>query len=92
MLGPEDLSPNEIASIVGETIGREVRFEQIAPDAFGARLRERGMLQPFVKGYVDMMVAKNEGMDNVAERSRALPERTTFRDWCEQELTPAITA
>jgi hypothetical protein len=38
-----------------------------------------------------MMMAKNEGMDNVAERAVDGRTPTTFRQWCEQRLKPALT-
>ena len=38
VLGPEDLSYNDMARILSEVLGRPVRFEQISSDAFKARL------------------------------------------------------
>ncbi len=92
LLGPEDLSFNEIAAIVSEVLGREVRYQQVPFDGFKAQLVERGMSEAFAQGFVDMMRAKNEGMDNVAVRSSANTGPTTFRQWAEDELKPAIGA
>ena len=52
----------------------------------------RGMSDEFATGYVDMMRAKNEGMDNVAVRSPDNTGPTTFRQWAEVELKPALNA
>ncbi len=90
VLGPEDLSMNEIAAIISEVAGREVRYRQVPFDAFGERLASFGMSPSFVKGYVDMMRAKNEGMDNEVERAAPIRTATTYRQWAEQALKPAL--
>ena len=88
LLGPEDLSFNEMAGTISQVLDREVRYQQIPFDAFQARLAQRGVSPSFQKGYVDMMRAKNEGMDNVARRGAAAA--TIYRQWCEDILKPAI--
>ena len=88
LLGPEDLSFNDVAATISQVLAREVRYQQIPFDAFQARLAQRGVSPSFQKGYVDMMRAKNEGMDNVARRGAAAP--TTYRQWCEDVLKPAM--
>lgn len=90
VLGPEDLSFNEMAAIISETLGREVRYQQIPFDGFKARLASRGVSMSFQQGYVDMMRAKNEGMDNMAERGAADEAPTIFRQWCADELKAAV--
>jgi hypothetical protein len=37
-----------------------------------------------------MMRAKNEGMDNASQRTPANTAPTTFRQWAELELKPAV--
>ena len=90
VLGPEDLSFNEIAAIVAEVLGREVRYSQVPFDGFKAQLMQRGMSENFAQGYVDMMRAKNDGMDNAAARSPEHTGPTTFRQWTEEVLMPAM--
>ena len=91
MLGPEELSYGDLAAIVSEVIGREVRYQQVPFDTFKAQLLARGLTDAFAQGYVDMLRAKNEGMDNVAPRSTAIIGPTRFRQWAEEELKPAIS-
>ena len=90
VLGPEDLSSNEIAAIVSKVVGHEVSYSHIPFDAFKAQLMQGGMSEPFAEGYVEMMRAKNDGMDNVAERSPDAVGPTTFRLWAEAALKPAM--
>jgi uncharacterized protein YbjT (DUF2867 family) len=90
VLGPEDLSFNDIAAILSEVLGREVRYQQVPFDAFKAQFLERGMPEDFAQGYVDMMRAKNEGMDNAVPRTPANTGPTSFRQWAEKVLKPAV--
>ncbi len=90
LLGPEDLSFNDIAAIVSEVLGREVRYSQVPFDGFKAQLKERGMSENFAQGYIDMMRAKNEGMDNSVARSLEHTGPTTYRQWAEEVLMPAM--
>jgi uncharacterized protein YbjT (DUF2867 family) len=90
VLGPEDLSFNEIAQIISEVLGRPVRFQQIPFDAFKARLIESGASESMATGMVDMMVAKNEGLDNMEPRTAESTTPTSFRQWCEDVLKPAV--
>lgn len=90
LMGPEDLSYNDLAAIISQVLGREVRYQQVPFDAAKAQLLERGVGEAFAEGYVDMMRAKNEGIDNVAPRTAANTGPTTFRQWTEEELKPAV--
>lgn len=90
VLGPEELSYSDLAAIVSEVIGREVRYQHVPLDDLTAQLRERGMNGAFVQAYVDMLRAKDVGMDNVAPRASAIIGPTSFRQWAEEELKPAM--
>jgi uncharacterized protein YbjT (DUF2867 family) len=90
VLGPEDLSFNDMARIMSEVLGKPVRFQQVPFAAFKAGLIERGMSEAMAQGMVDMMMAKDAGLDNAEPRT---PENTTpthFRQWCEEVLKPAV--
>ncbi|MBE7157066.1 MAG: NmrA family NAD(P)-binding protein [Rhodospirillales bacterium] len=90
LLGPEDLSFNDLAGIISEVTGREVRYQQISFDAFKGQFLGRGASESVAQGYVDMYRAKNEGMDNAAERDATNRAPTTFRQFCEEKLKPAV--
>jgi len=81
VLGPEDLSYNDMARVLSEVLGRPVRFEQISNDAFKARLMGRGMSEAMAQGNVDMWIAKGNGIDNAVKRTPESSTPTTFRDW-----------
>lgn len=90
VLGPEDLSPNDQARIISEVVGRAVRYQPISFDQFKQGFLGRGASESFAQGYVDMYRAKAEGMDNAAERTVTNAAPTTFRQWCERTLKPAV--
>ncbi len=91
VLGPEDLSHDDQARIMTEVLGTPIRYEQVSLDQMKARMLERGMSEAMAQGRVDMMAAKDAGLDNGVERDPAFPTPTTFRQWCEQVLKPALT-
>ncbi len=90
VIGPEDWSHNDIAAIVSELAGREIRYQQIGFDQFKQPFLARGATESFAQGYVDMYRAKNEGIDNVVERDADSRSRIDFRTWAEQHLKSAL--
>jgi uncharacterized protein YbjT (DUF2867 family) len=92
VLGPEDLSFDDMAQIMSEVLGKPVRFQQIPSEVLRARLIEHGTSEAMAQGMVDMMVAKNEGLDNAEPRTPQSTTPTSFRQWCEDVLKPAVQA
>ncbi len=90
VLGPEDVSFNDMAQIMSQVLGKPVCFQQIPFEAFKTRLLENGMSEAFAQAYADMMVAKNEGLDNAEPRTPQSTTPTSFRQWCEDVLKPAL--
>ena len=92
VLGPEDLSYNDMARIMSEVLGTPVRFQQIPGEAFKARLLARGMSEAMAQGNLDMWVAYNQGLDTAEPRTPESTTPTSFRQWCEEVLRPAVLA
>ncbi len=90
VLGPEDLSANDLARIMSDVLGRPIRYEREPLDALASRLKGFGLGDAFVGGMVDMMRAKDEGLDAGIRRTEQTTTPTTFRQWCEQVLKPAL--
>lgn len=91
VLGPEDLSANDMAHIMSEVLGRPVRYERQSLDDFRAALTGR-VGDALVEGYVDMMSAKEDGLDDGVRRTPDTSNPTTFRQWCEEVLKPVVQA
>ena len=92
ILGPEDLSYNEMARVLSEVLGRPVRFEQISNDAFKARLIGRGMSDAMAQGNVDMWIAKGEGIDSAEKRTPESSTPTSFREWANEAFKPRVAS
>src|SRR5580704_2012038 len=92
VLGPEDLSPQDMARVMSGVLGTPVRYERQSLADLGAALAGYGMGDAFVQGMVAMMRAKDEGLDDGVPRTPQTASPTTFRQWCEEVLRPAVLA
>ncbi|MFD0053971.1 NAD(P)H-binding protein [Streptomyces sp. NPDC127168] len=90
VLGPRDLSPNDLARIMTERLGLPVRYERQAPDEVRTTLVGHGLDPAFVEGIVDMKRAKDDGLDAGVARTPDTASPTTFEQWCAQTLEPAV--
>ena len=90
VLGPEDRSFNDMAQIMSEVLGKPVRFQQIPFEAYKSRFIELGMSEAMAQGMTDMAAAKNNGLDNAEPRIPQATTATSFRQWCEEVLKPAV--
>jgi uncharacterized protein YbjT (DUF2867 family) len=90
LLGAEDLSFNDMAEIVSEVLGKEVRFQQTTFEAYKDRFLGFGMSDAMAQGMTDMAWAKNEGLDNGVQRTPENSTPTSFREWCEAVLKQAV--
>jgi uncharacterized protein YbjT (DUF2867 family) len=92
VLGPEDLSLNDQAEIISDVLGKPVRVQRTPIEAYTAQLTGFGMSEAMAQGLADMMTAKDEGLDNGEPRTPESSTPTTFRQWCEEVLKPAVQA
>jgi uncharacterized protein YbjT (DUF2867 family) len=86
VLGPEDLS------FMSDVLDQPVRYQQIPAEALKSRLTGAGMSDAMAQATVDMMVAKDQGLDNAEPRTPESTTPTSFRQWCEEVLKPAVLA
>jgi uncharacterized protein YbjT (DUF2867 family) len=92
ILGPEDLSHNDMAQIMSEVLERPVRFQQVPADGYKTTLMQHGMTGAWAQGLVDMAAAVDRGIYNVEPRTPESTTPTSFRQWCEHVLKPAVLA
>jgi uncharacterized protein YbjT (DUF2867 family) len=90
LLGPEDLSFNDMAETISEVLGRQVGFQQTTFEAYKARFVELGMSDAMAQGMTDMAWAKNQGIDNAVTRTPENSTPTSFHHWAEAVLKPAV--
>ena len=90
LCGPETLSHNRMADIMSEVLNRDVTYVEIPMAAFGETLRAGGATDGMARDYMDMYAAKAAGMDTMEREIDRTLTPTTFREWCEAELLPAV--
>jgi uncharacterized protein YbjT (DUF2867 family) len=89
-LGPEDLTPEAMAQVISEVLGKDVVFRAATPQAFKERMEGFGITGALAQGYADMFQAKAEGMDNARPRTTENTTPTTFRQFVQDVLAPAV--
>jgi uncharacterized protein YbjT (DUF2867 family) len=92
VLGPEDLSPDDMARIMSDVLQRPIRFQQVPAPDFKAQMTRLGVSDGVAQSLVDMARAKDAGLDNAVPRTARTSTPTTFRQWCEDVLKPAVAA
>ncbi|MEV6034328.1 NAD(P)H-binding protein [Nonomuraea sp. NPDC052116] len=92
VLGPQDLSPDDLARIMTEELGRPVRYRRRPLDELRSTLLGYGLNEAFVEGMVEMKRAKDQGLDAGVDRSPQAGPATGFAQWCAQTLKPAVLA
>jgi uncharacterized protein YbjT (DUF2867 family) len=92
VMGPEDLSFNDVAAIMSDVLARPIHFRRIPDDEFRSRLVGLGMSEPMAQATLDMWAAYGEGLDLGEPRTPESTSPTHFREWCEDTLKPAVEA
>lgn len=90
VLGPQDISANDMATTLSEVLGKPVQYQQVSLDDYKSMMSKFGMSEAFAQGMIDMMAAKNAGLDNAVPRTPESTTPTTFREWCQNFLKPAV--
>ncbi|MFC8125737.1 NAD(P)H-binding protein [Streptomyces sp. NPDC057302] len=91
VISPDSLSPNGMAEVLSEVLQRPVRFQQVDAETHKATMMQYGMSEAFAQSLVDMAAAQSDGIYD-AEQALASPAPTSFRQWCEEVLKPAVLA
>ncbi|WP_037576134.1 NAD(P)H-binding protein [Phaeacidiphilus oryzae] len=92
LMGPEDISADEMAAVLTEVLGRPIRYERISREAERQGYQAHGFSPAMAQSMVDMGLAKEQGIDSIPPRTPATSSPTTFRQWAEEVLKPAVEA
>ena len=94
LLGPEDLSNDDMAAIISDVLGTPVHYERIPGRTLLDRLTGHDMSAGMAHAMLDMLTAAENGLDHGIARTprHAIDTPTTFRRWCADTLTPAVRA
>lgn len=94
MLGPEDLSFGQIAEMMSQVLGKPISFHEITMIDMKQMMLAGAASEGMAQAMVDMLTAKNEGMDAMLTRTPddIANTPTTFQEWCATVLKPAVEA
>jgi uncharacterized protein YbjT (DUF2867 family) len=92
VLGPEDLSLDDMAAILSDVLRRPIQYQQVPAATYKARLIGYGASEDFAQGLIDMHAAKDCGLDHSVARSPENTTPTTFRVFCTEVLAPLLNS
>jgi len=91
--GPEDLDQSSAAQIIGEGIGRPVKYVEVTVDQAKLGMLEAGLPAYVVELLGDMYTGFREGrMERAEQRSPETTTPTTLLEFARQVLKPAVEA
>jgi uncharacterized protein YbjT (DUF2867 family) len=90
LLGPEDLSQDEIAAITSEVLGQDICYQRISLDDLRSQLRQRNASEAMLEAMTSMLAAKDNGLDNLVARTAENSTETSYRQWAQEVLRPAV--
>lgn len=91
LVGPDDLTPEGMARVASEVLGRPVRARLIGFADHRENLLRLGASEAVAQGLADMARALDEqGFYGAAAPSTPENAPTGFRAWCEEVLRPAV--
>jgi uncharacterized protein YbjT (DUF2867 family) len=90
LLGPRDITMNEVATIIGDAIGRpDLQYVQAPDDQVRSAMLQMGMSADLVRLILEMAAAMNTGhMKALEERSASNTTPTSFETFVQEEFVP----
>lgn len=88
LLGPRDLSYNDIAAELSRQLGRPVRYEQMPAGAYRELCLQAGLSRSAAQGLVDMFTYLANGYREEPRADRTLTP-TTFARWSSEAFAQA---
>jgi uncharacterized protein YbjT (DUF2867 family) len=92
VLGPQDLSLNDMAAILTDVLGPPVRYEQGSREEDKQTFLSYGYSDAMAQSMIDMDIAKAHGIDSALKRTPENTTPTSFRQWAEEVLKPVLDA
>ena len=90
ILGPEDISYDDMARIMSEVLGRPIRYQKVPADAFTASMTQNGISEDIARRLVERLTAVDRGLYSGESRTPQSTTPTGFRQWCDDVLKPAL--
>ncbi|WP_328436718.1 NAD(P)H-binding protein [Streptomyces sp. NBC_00444] len=93
LVGPDDLTLEGMAQVMADVLNRPVHMKPITSTEQKQLLLNRGMTESWAQAYADMVDAQNnQGLYGATAPRTPEEAPTSFRQWCEEVLKPAVLA
>ncbi len=89
---PDNLTPDGMAEVISDTLGRTIRYRQVPVPDYQITLLQHGASQAMAQDMADMIEAQNNGIYDAEPRDPDSAAATSFRQWCQDTLKPAVQA
>ncbi|MDQ0766967.1 NmrA family NAD(P)-binding protein [Streptomyces canus] len=86
LASPDNLTPDDMAEVISDTLGRTVHYRQVPLADFQAAMVRRGASPALAQDMVDMVEAQNNGIYDAEPRDPGCATATGFRQWCQDTL------
>jgi uncharacterized protein YbjT (DUF2867 family) len=90
VLGPEDISHDQIAEAVSEAMNKTVHFRQTTRDEYRNILVREGLSPVLADGVAAMFAAITEGLFAYEPRTTGTSIPTTIQQWLQEDFMPII--
>jgi uncharacterized protein YbjT (DUF2867 family) len=90
VVGPDDLTPDEMAKVISDALGRTVRYRQVPVADYQEMMRQRGASEAMARDFAGMIEAQNNGIYDAEPRDPSSAAPTSFHQWCQEILRPAV--
>ncbi|MGB3544354.1 NAD(P)H-binding protein [Rubrivirga sp.] len=90
LLGAEDLTYADAAAVLSKALGRDVRAQQIPPQALHGQLSEMGAPKAWADAMVQLYTSIGSDAYSGDERTAASTTPTRLEDWARESLRPAL--
>jgi uncharacterized protein YbjT (DUF2867 family) len=92
LAGPDNLTPDAMAEVISGTLGRTIRYRQVPVADRQTAMVQRGASEAMAQDMADMTEAQNNGIYDAEPRDPNSATPTSFRQWCQDILKPAVQA
>ena len=92
LVGPDNLTPDEMADVISEAIGRTVRYRRTPLGEYRAAMLRRGASPAAAQDFANMVEAQNNGIYDAEPLAPGAVTATGFGQWSQDVLAPASRA
>jgi uncharacterized protein YbjT (DUF2867 family) len=89
LIGPKAITQTELVAILGQAIGKPIRYVQISLAEVELGMKQAGLKPSLVSVFLEMYQGAGKGLVAPEEGGAVLPMATTFETYAKQVLAPA---